>query len=73
MEGVIMRWFNAKGFGFIKPDAGGADVFLHEDAVVGDEMPGQGDRVRFEIEAHAKGPRAVNVELVSAPEEPDGD
>ena len=73
MEGVIMRWLNAKGFGFIKPDGGGPDVFVHEDAVLGDEMPGQGDRVRFDIEANAKGPRAVNVEPIGRSQDPDGE
>ena len=60
-----VKFFNAiKGFGFIAPEEGGKDVFVHSSAV---EMSGmrvlaEGQRVSFEIQADAKGPKAVNLQ-----------
>lgn len=60
-----VKFFNAaKGFGFIAPESGGKDVFVHSSAL---EMSGmrvlaEGQRVSFEIQADAKGPKAVNLQ-----------
>ncbi|GAA0573294.1 cold-shock protein [Rhizomicrobium electricum] len=60
-----VKFFNAaKGFGFIAPEDGGKDVFVHSTAV---EMSGmrvlaEGQRVSFEIQADVKGPKAVNLQ-----------
>lgn len=48
-----VKWFNAtKGFGFIQPDTGGSDVFVHISAVERAGMAGltEGQKIRFEIE-----------------------
>lgn len=53
MESGTVKWFNAsKGFGFIEPDGGGADVFVHISAVEQAGLSGlnDGDRVEFELE-----------------------
>ncbi|WP_048648342.1 cold-shock protein [Nitratireductor soli] len=62
----IVKFFNqAKGFGFITPDAGGADVFVHISAVQASGLPGleDGQKVSFETEPdkRGKGPKAVNL------------
>ncbi|RYG14483.1 MAG: cold-shock protein [Burkholderiales bacterium] len=63
-EGTV-KWFNdTKGFGFIEPDGGGADIFAHFSAV---EMEGfktlkQGSRVSFDITQGPKGQLAHNIQ-----------
>ncbi len=59
-----VKFFNStKGFGFIAPEGGGKDVFVHASAV---EMAGmrslsEGQRVSFEIQPDARGSKAVNL------------
>lgn len=58
-----VKWFNpTKGYGFIARD-GGEDVFVHQSAIQaeGYRTLQEGQRVEFEVEAGAKGPKATNV------------
>ena len=62
-EGTV-KWFNGeKGFGFIAPDGGGADVFVHYSAIRGSGFRSlqEDQRVRFEVEQGPKGPQAGEV------------
>jgi CspA family cold shock protein len=59
-----IKWFNdAKGFGFITPDDGSKDVFVHFSAIQGDGFKSlaEGDRIEFDVQASDKGPKAANV------------
>ncbi len=62
-EGTV-KWFNdSKGFGFITPDEGEKDCFVHYSAIQGDGFKSlaEGDRVQFEVGEGPKGPAAENV------------
>jgi len=69
-ENVIMttgkvKWFNdAKGFGFITPDNGGADLFAHFSQIQGGGFKTlqEGQSVRFEITMGQKGQQASNIQ-----------
>jgi CspA family cold shock protein len=60
-----VKWFSDdKGFGFIEPDEGGRDLFVHFSSITdqsGRRNLDEGARVEFEVEPGEKGPRAVQV------------
>ena len=61
-EGVVVRYDADRGFGFIRPDAGGDDLFVHVSVVSGTEPLVKGERVRFTVRQSDRGPQADEVE-----------
>nr|CAD6437888.1 cold-shock protein [Rhizobium sp. Q54] len=64
-----VKFFNAdKGFGFITPDNGGADIFVHVSSLQASRLTGlqEGQKVSFgtEPDQRGKGPKAVDIELI---------
>lgn len=61
----IVKWFNdAKGFGFVTPDDGSADLFAHFSAInmSGFKSLKEGQKVRFEVTQGQKGKQASNIQ-----------
>ncbi len=63
-QGVVARYDPERGFGFITPDAGGEDLFVHVSVVRGSEALEEGDRVRYDVRQSDRGPQADRVERV---------
>ena len=61
-NGTVKFFNNSKGFGFITPDEGGKDVFVHVNGLI-DEI-NEGDKVSYEVEEGPKGLNATNVKVV---------
>ena len=62
-----VKWFSdEKGFGFITPDEGGRDLFVHFSGITGDgyRSLSEGAKVAFEEENGDKGPKAINVQKI---------
>ncbi|MCF8363155.1 MAG: cold-shock protein [Prolixibacteraceae bacterium] len=60
-RGTVKFFNNAKGFGFITPDDGSKDVFVHKNDLI--DRIKDGDKVSFDVEQGEKGPNATNVQL----------
>ena len=64
MQTGKVKFFNtSKGFGFITPDSGEKDVFVHANDINGAQL-NEGDKVEFEVVPGRKGPQAANVKIV---------
>ena len=60
-NGTVKFFNNNKGFGFITPDSGAKDVFVHANNLVDDIN--EGDKVSYDLESTDKGPSAINVRV----------
>lgn len=61
-EGTVKFFNGTKGFGFISPNSGGADLFVHVSALLDDIR--ENDQVSFDVEDGKKGLNAVNVRVL---------
>ncbi len=61
-NGTVKFFSNPRGFGFITPDDGGKDVFVHQSGLT-DEIA-EGDKVSYDVEESEKGLNAINVKVV---------
>lgn len=63
MQKGTVKFFNdSKGFGFIKPDGSGEDIFVHATGLI--DQVRENDKVTFEVQNGRKGLNAVNVKVV---------
>jgi len=64
LEGTVKRWIDGRGYGFIEPDEGGDDIFVHNTDLDGTYVLMQGQKVEFDVETTPKGPRARTVKVI---------
>jgi len=64
-KGTVKRWLNGRGYGFIGVDGRETDVFVYNSDVEGRPSLSVGERVELDIKETDKGPKAVNVVVVT--------
>lgn len=66
LKGICVGWMEDRGFGFIRPDEGGADIFVHARAISNRDVLKQGDRVTFDsiFDDRRGKPQAQNVRVI---------
>lgn len=64
LKGTVKRWLSGRGYGFIEPEEGEKEVFVHHSEIGGLYELREGQKVEFEVKSTDRGPRAINVKLI---------
>ena len=64
LEGIVKRWLDGRGYGFIGVEGNDEDVFVHHSRLVNIYELNEGQNVDFDMENTPRGPQAVNVKIV---------
>ena len=64
MKGAVKIWLKDRDYGFIEPEEGGDDIFVHWSDIYGAYALREGQIVKFEVQSMNRGPKAVNVKLI---------
>ncbi len=64
MKGIVTRWLDMRGYGFIQTDEMDKDVFVHHTGLKNRSDLASDDKVQFDVQETEKGPRAINVEVI---------
>jgi CspA family cold shock protein len=64
VKGTVRTWLDLRGFGFIKPEDGGKDIFCHCKDISGVYDLKAGEKVEFNVENSDRGPKAIDVKIL---------
>jgi CspA family cold shock protein len=64
LKGIVKRWIRSTGYGFIEPEEGGEDVFVHHSGMGSLYELKEGQKVEFEVDKTRARPRAINVKII---------
>ena len=64
MEGIVKRWLDGRGYGFLSVEGNDKDIFVHHSGLVNVYALSVGQNVDFDMEDSPRGPQAVNVKIV---------
>lgn len=64
MRGSVKRWLDRKGYGFIEPENGGNDIFIHHSEIQGTQGLKEGQEVEFDVKETERGLQAVNLKVI---------
>ena len=64
LKGTVKRWLTGRGYGFIEPEGGGREIFVHHSEITGAYELREGGKVEFEVQDTYKGLRAIKVKLI---------
>ncbi|MFW6376151.1 MAG: cold-shock protein, partial [Thermoplasmatota archaeon] len=65
VRGRVKIWFEGKGYGFIRYQETGDEIFFHRTEIESDQKVIEGQKVEFEVKRTSKGHKAINVKLLS--------
>ena len=64
LEGIVKRWLDGRGYGFLSVEGNDKDIFVHHSGLTGAYELRVGQNVDFDMEDSPRGPQAVNVKIV---------